>query len=517
MGKKTLADEIGDFYKPKNDYDIEDFDIGRTQKDLFQHEDKDDIDDESNDDNSDQELKNQHYIETSKSKLRNRQSLDLGKKYTGDVISRDQLYDDSEEDDEEDVDEDEDVDEEEEEEVDEEENINNDSEEEEEDSSEEQESLGSKLSQDSDEDESEVENERPVKSTSSHQRNLVKQLLAKEKKHIVNRLSQSTINDVLKGYAVEQQNKSYEKLVELRIKFQKSVTSMNQLPINSKVYEENKSADSDELLEEAKIQLMEFLRNLLVLRSKLEDTSIKQPKKRSFETFSEVTESADSNLNTQRAVILNKWSSKIQNSSGSSAINNSKFKSINQSFEQQVRNNLSDMDRLVKRTKLNRRQVIPMGYTDEIDEKNDELKDDDDIPIENQIRKKSQGQEIPHIFDDEDFYRILLNDFVDKKIQSSESSHSTSMIKSIQKSNKLKNNVDTKASKGRKLRYHVQDQIANFETSTGGWKWNDDQIDEFFASLLGQKVNMNENDDLENGVEEDEEEIDESNGIRLFG
>jgi len=82
----------------------------------------------------------------------------------------------------------------------------------------------------------------------------------------------------------------------------------------------------------------------------------------------------------------------------------------------------------------------------------------------------------------------------------------------------LKNNVDTKASKGRKLRFHVQEQIANFETSTGGWKWSDDQIDEFFASLLGQKVNMNEDE-----VEEDEEEFSEreieaeSNGIRLFG
>ena len=44
-------------------------------------------------------------------------------------------------------------------------------------------------------------------------------------------------------------------------------------------------------------------------------------------------------------------------------MNANKFKTINQSFEQQVNNNLSDMDRLIKRTKLNRRNVTPIGYT----------------------------------------------------------------------------------------------------------------------------------------------------------
>ncbi|KAI5957307.1 BFR2 [Candida jiufengensis] len=513
MAKKTLADEIANFYKPKNDYDIEDFDSGRSQKDLFQHNDEED-DEELNSENevSDEELKNQHYVESSKSKLRDQQNLNLGEKYTGDVISRDQLYDESG-----------DEEESEEEELEEEHEDDDDEEQEEEpeiedeSADDEEEDLDSKLSQESQDEESEEDFDEPTKSLSSHKNNIVKQLLAKEKTHIINRLSQSTVNDVLKGYSVQQQYKTYEKLVELRIKFQKSITSINQLPINSKTYYENKSKDSDELLEDAKFQTLELLKNILILRSKLEKTTIKQPKKRTYEAYSKTTESADSNLNAQRALVLNKWSSKIQNSSGNSAINNNKFKSINQSFEQQVKNNLSDIDRLVKRTKLNRRQVTPLGYSDEAPT-NEEEQNNDDIPQENNIRKKSHGQENQFIFDDEDFYRILLNDLVDKKIQSSESSTTSNinMIKSVQRSNKLKNNIDTKASKGRKLRYHIQDQIANFETSTGGWKWNDDQIDEFFASLLGQKVNMNEDDDADENEEVEEENI-ESNGIRLFG
>lgn len=81
-----------------------------------------------------------------------------------------------------------------------------------------------------------------------------------------------------------------------------------------------------------------------------------------------------------------------------------------------------------------------------------------------------------------------MNDLVDKKVQSSDPTTGITInLRSAQKVNKLKNNVDTKASKGRKLRYHIQEPIANFESSIGSWKWNDDQIDEFFASLLGQK------------------------------
>ena len=80
-------------------------------------------------------------------------------------------------------------------------------------------------------------------------------------------------------------------------------------------------------------------------------------------------------------------------------------------------------------------------------------------------------------------------------------------------------NVDNKASKGRKLRFHVQEPIANFDTPRPWLKWNDDQIDEFFASLLGQKISMKENDD-ESDEEEDEDEQDQLVGddsIQLFG
>lgn len=505
MAKKTLADEIASFYKPKNEFDIEDFDNGASTKDVFQHEENDSSEGEM----SDEELKKDHYVVAPKSKLRSQLGPNLGKKYTGDVVSREDIYN-SSEGSEEDEEEDED-------------------EENEEDDEEEDEELSSQgESEDADGDSDEASNSesdsedsiapkrRQSSERSTHQKELVKQLLTKERSHLVNRLSQSAINDTLKGYAVKQQYKTYEKLVDVRIKFQKAVNSANQLPINSTVYETHKSEDSDELLNEAKLALFALLKNALLLRSQLGGKDVSPPKKRTFEAMSGAVDKADSALTAQRASILNKWSYKVQNSSGNSAMNANKFKAINQSFEQQVKNNLSDMERLIKRTKLNRKQVVPLGYVEEEKAAPVPQVNDDDIGEEMAPRKKAQGQENQYIFDDEDFYRVLLNDLVDKKVQSSDPTSNITIIKSAQKANKLKNNVDTKASKGRKLRFHVQEQIANFETSTGGWKWSDDQIDEFFASLLGQKVNMNED---ENDNEEDsEKEIEpESNGIRLFG
>ena len=50
-----------------------------------------------------------------------------------------------------------------------------------------------------------------------------------------------------------------------------------------------------------------------------------------------------------------------------------------------------------------------------------------------------------------------------------------------------KKTVDTRATKGRKLRYQVHEKLQNFmvpvRTSRG--VWHDEQIDELFASLLG--------------------------------
>ncbi|EGW33695.1 uncharacterized protein SPAPADRAFT_147617 [Spathaspora passalidarum NRRL Y-27907] len=481
MAKKSLAEQIAGLFKPKTDFDIED----HEQKEVFeQQEENSDVDEE------DEEEANDHYIRNEKSKLRN-DAPGLGEKYVGNVVSRDQLEEEEEEEEDDDIEEEqsEDEDDDIEEEQSEDEDDNQEDEQDEEEVNEEEYSLDGS-SEDSEEEDSEGSDEE----ASSNKRQLLKKLMSQERTHLLSRLSQSATTDAIKGYAINTQHSTFDKIIDARLKFQKSITTANLFPTSD--ISSYTTEHTPKLIHQTKEELYTLLDSIIALRSELEGKEYTAPKKRTYSAYCQTASEADKSLASTRASVLTKWSAKVQNSSGASAINATKFKTINQSFETQVENNLSDMGRLVKRTKLNRRQVRPMGHTEE-----EEVK-----------------QEVETMFDDEDFYRVLLNDLVDKKVQSNGSI--AIGLRSAQRANKLKNNVDTKASKGRKLRYHVQEQIANFETSVGGWRWNDDQIDEFFASLLGQKVNMNEQDESEEEHEEEEEEeevIPQDSGITLFG
>jgi protein AATF/BFR2 len=51
---------------------------------------------------------------------------------------------------------------------------------------------------------------------------------------------------------------------------------------------------------------------------------------------------------------------------------------------------------------------------------------------------------------------------------------------------KVKKKVDTKASKGRKLRYTVHEKIQNFMVPVPRGTWHEEQTDDLFASLFGK-------------------------------
>ncbi|CAH2353212.1 protein Bfr2p [[Candida] railenensis] len=526
MGK-TLAEQIAELTKPTTEFDIEDNEL---RDNVFENNSDNSGDDLSEED---EELQKQHYVKVNKSKLR-KDDINLSSKYTGSISSRKDLYGDDED---VDVEEDEDDDEEEEEDEDE------DSEDEEGDEDEDGEVDldDSELDQDSDESQDEdadqFDEQNDVSDDDlSHKRNKLKLLLQSERKQIVSRLSQSASNDALKGYSVLQQHKFFDTILDSRIKLQKSITTSNQLPPNNNVAMSEKlyTKKSKKYLKQSQEKCFDLLdqiftlRNTMLTKESISKTTVSKPKKRSLSEYLKVTNEQDSLLNKYRSAVLTKWSSKIQTSSGASALNAGKFKAINQTSEQQVVNNLSDMGRLIKRTKLNRKLVRPLGFDTYLKEKKgaegsdhevgvEEDEDDIDIPKEQNNSKTSSIAELDIIFDDEDFYRVLLSDLVDKKVQSSNpASGLTLSLASAQRSQKLNKNIETKASKGRKLRYHIQEPIANFEAPRNGWKWKDEQIDEFFASLLGQKVNMNEVDEDEDEEDEEEQEV-SAGGIKLFG
>lgn len=150
-----------------------------------------------------------------------------------------------------------------------------------------------------------------------------------------------------------------------------------------------------------------------------------------------------------RDEILTKWSDKVKAASGLPI--NKKFKALNQSITQQLRENLSDRERLVERTRTKRANFNVLGRNDLLDERIEVIDAD--------------------IFDDLDFYHPLLKDLVERKSLNIP-------MDSWNRHSKVKKNVkDTRASKGRKLRYHEHEKIQNFMAPAAAGTWHEDQIE----------------------------------------
>lgn len=526
MAKKSLSEQIAELTKPATrDYDIEDFERGVFDQSSDEAGSGAELDDD--------QAKNEHYVKVSKSKLR-QNNIDLrDEKYKGKTSSRKAIFE-SEDDDQEDSDEhnDDDSDGEDIEEAsddeesdslseggdglidDEAEEASDDEDSEgvadsEEETSKSASSLTSSGGETSDS-ESDTQTGSDTEEPQDFKRNKLKELMTQERKVMLNRISTSTQTDALKGFAVISQQRQFDNIIDARIKLQKAVQSANALPLNNETFEEFQESNSEELQAQATNSLTTLLDALLSLRTKIynKEKVMKEPlkltiKKRTLSEYLSETENLDAILKKNREQVLTKWSHKVQSASGAQALNASKFKALNQGSAQQVESNLMDMDRLVKRTRLNRRNVVPMGRIE------DEEMEDDTNAEKSHIDRSLK--EDPDVFDDEDFYRVLLNDLVNKKLTEGAPSGGLVITKT-----KVKKNVDTKASKGRKLKYTVQEPIQNYEAPNGSFKWDDLQIDEFFAGLLGQRVDFAEGSD-DDSSEDEEKEMLKQDGVKLFG
>lgn len=490
--KRSLLEELATLEKP-DDFDIEDVD----RHDQAERGSDLELDEET--------VANDHYVKVGKLKLR-QPVAPLGGKYTGAKLSRRDLQDEFSAGS-----------------SDEESPLENEESPLENEESPDDESMdddaagsdsGASLRANSDDDELESDSDAASDGEPEdleYKRQQLAALMAQERTHLVNKLLETATADALKGFAVQQQHQFFDRVLDARLKLQKAVTTANQLPYDQAAAELVTTKKTPKHLDQAREQCYDLLDAVFALRSQLLGGSdeVSLPKKRLFAEYNATTALYDAQLEHQRHEVLTKWSAKVQNSQGLLAINQAKFKTINQLYDQQVSNNLGDMARLVKRTKLNRRMVKPLGEARVEQEDEDEEEDENpDIPKEQRV----QLGELEGIFDDDDFYRMLLNDLVDKKIQDQNPTQGLTVMRTAQKAQKLNKNVDTKALKGRKLRYHVQEPIANFDAPRSGWAWDDQQIDDFFAGLLGQKVNM---DEVEEVADDEVKVTDDS--IRLFG
>ncbi|KAF8343463.1 apoptosis-antagonizing transcription factor [Amanita rubescens] len=292
-------------------------------------------------------------------------------------------------------------------------------------------------------------------------------------------------DDKRKGIAVSRQIAIWDALLEARIRMQKAVNAANSLP---------KPSDMDVYIQqpECRQALNNMLDEALLLADELDDLqehlltkneSITLPPRkrrklddgedvdynRQLEDATEDVSAVEHAMHPWSIQTLNKWSAKIQAVAPSMLLpsNRNAFSKTQQNVKSAVQlaeETLRDHDKLLSRSRIRRGKERRLGASEEGEETQEGEEEDLDI------------------FDDTDFYQQLLRDVIESKGTGGVDDWMT-----VQKEKKAKKKVDTKASKGRKIRYHVHEKIQNFMVPVhviGGW--HEEQIDELFASLLGK-------------------------------
>ena len=336
----------------------------------------------------------------------------------------------------------------------------------------------------------------------------LRKMMAEEQKTVAATISQAAKADAEKGKAVKQQRSTFDALLNTRIRLQKALIASNSLSAPSTTT--NRSEGGKEAIQAAEAAALKLWSTLDDLRQSLTPTPTS--KKRPFSaTHSTPTPTLWTQMQTHettslpsRRTTLTKWSSKVHLATALPTRSRLTNAPSQQPLTAVLDEHLSsaNTDRLIKRTR------IPRSCA----------------PIQAQYNTPEEEEDTA-IYDDADFYTLLLRELVDQRMADSANTTSTPnssvnlaslraalpSAAAARREAKVKKKVDTKASKGRKLRYTVHEKLQNFMAPEDRGTWGERQVDELFGSLLGRRVGLGE------GGEGEEDGVDgEEEGLRLF-
>ncbi|KAL6696450.1 apoptosis-antagonizing transcription factor, partial [Trichoderma pleuroticola] len=300
----------------------------------------------------------------------------------------------------------------------------------------------------------------------------------------------SNQTEVQKGMAIQQQRKIYDGLLNMRIRLQKALVAAN--TFSTLDSDSSSETEAYEAAEEAAIKLLNTISDL---RENLAPPTAAGSKRKRIEIdlssqqIWEQIQEDDPRAVRFREDRLDKWSRKVQsvNAAAPASRLGAKPKTLISALQDQLAN---PDERLVKRTRVPR-SCAPVQASKKITESKD-------------------------IYDDADFYQLLLKELVDQRTVESaaeQSSAVASVMLTANKEAKSRKVVDRKASKGRKMRFTVHEKLQNFMASEDRRSWEQEAIDRFFGTLFGQKMELNEE---ESEDEEMEALYKEDTGLRLF-
>ncbi|KAH8251374.1 hypothetical protein KR032_010241 [Drosophila birchii] len=278
--------------------------------------------------------------------------------------------------------------------------------------------------------------------------------------------------EIQKGLCVQNQLRIWERLLELRINTQKFTSKANQLPAPDtlkKLGSENEELQS--VLNEAQERSSKLLQQLLALQTALhqQNSEMRKSVKRKHPSdeagppskrFGGCLQNNFQQMTSYRNEVLLKWDDRTKLLTPGAGV---KRKSVQEDYD------------IIKKIEsaLGHRQVLV--------EKSQTMKSNQAEQLENESPKR-----LTHVYDDSDFYHQQLRELIEYKAStSSNMSEITKQFVELQKlRQKMKKKVDTRASKGRKLRYVVHNKLINFMAPNEVGDWTESSKSELYKSLF---------------------------------
>ncbi|XP_006644245.1 protein AATF [Oryza brachyantha] len=271
--------------------------------------------------------------------------------------------------------------------------------------------------------------------------------------NILETLKQHRDDDVSRGQAVKNQKVLWDKALEMRFLLQKAFSTSNKLP---KEPIKSMFCDHSQEIEQAYLDLLNSSKQTLDCMMELQEALLE----RNHATKDSIDAGNSSELNEeddewpgvqklQRRITsfrnneIDKWQRKTQVTTGAAALKG-KLHAFNQNISDQVTSYMRDPSRMIKRMYL-RKSTLGV-YGEEVGELGN-----------NNEERNTEGD--PELIDDSEFYQQLLKEFLESCDVGASESAFYALKKQQHKKRKL---VDRRASKSRKIRYHVHEKIANF-------------------------------------------------------
>lgn len=345
------------------------------------------------------------------------------------------------------------------------------------------------------------------------------------KDSIVKTMSETNVRvEIEKGNCVRNQLKLWESFLEIRIKLQKCIVISNQMPQYDIYKELISNVDFMKKINETKVKLALIIETMLQLKDLLltqypetKNLCIDAKKRKidknkdenintdsldeeiSFNTKNELENRKQLSIDEDMEIaeesvsqkhlrcndyeivlqkdhdsyreytesVIKKWNDKTWIATGS--LN----KGSSQTILKQIEFGMNDMNKLRRRTQLKRSEYNIVGKS---------------LPNEDDDGRRTQEYDV-EIFDDDDFYHQLLRDLIEYK--SSDVTDPIQLSKQwIQLQNMrktMKRKVDTRATKGRRIRYNVHNKLVNFMAPITVYDtWTDNAKNELYNSLFGK-------------------------------